>query len=200
MGKHESDEPGTGPMKIRGPGRARIVSTGRHSDYPAIENEVLDGPDHHRWPIMLIILAVIAAVGLIMIVGSRMVNSGGEDPVGKKTVAPVTIQGPGSAGASEAAHPPLEAAAPKVTKTVTTPAETVIKTVPSPVPGPTVKIPVPGPTVTKTKGVPGPTETVTKTKEVPVPAKTVTKTKEVPGPTETVTICFNILLVKIPCP
>ena len=190
MGKHESDAPGTGPMKI--------VSTGRHSDYPAIENEMLDGPDHHRWPVMLIILAVIAAVGLIMIVGSKMVNSGGEDPVGKKTAAPVTIHGPGSAGTSEATHPPLEAAAPKVTKTVTTPAETVIKTVPSPVPGPTVKVPVPGPTVTKT--VTAPAETVTKTKEVPVPAKTVTKTKEVPGPTETVTICLNLVLVKIPCP
>lgn len=175
MGRHESDGPGTGPLKV--------ISTGRHADYPAIENEMIDGPDRHRWPVMIIIMAVIAVVGLIMILGSKMIDSGTGDPVptNRQTTTPVV-------------SPQSAAVAATVTKRVPGPTSVVTKNVPSPVPGPVVKVPVPGPTVTVTKRVPGPT--VTKT--VPAPAKTVTKTKEVPAPAKT--ICLDVLLRETNCP
>lgn len=197
MGRHESGDPGSGPLKI--------ISTGRHADYPVlgtgrqihgpdsagiIDEDILDGPDRRRWPVPLVVLLVIAVIGLTMIAGSKMVGSGsGEGPADKAPASPMTIYEPSS---EPVVDPTSEAAAPTVTKRVPGP----VVTVPSPVPGPTVKVPVPGPTVTKT--VTAPAETVTKTKEVPAPAKT--KTVTAPAVTETVTICLNIVLVEIPCP
>jgi hypothetical protein len=190
MGRHESGDPGSGPLKIHGPDRVRIISTGRHADYPAIDEDILDGPDRRRWPVPLVVLLVIAVIGLTMIAGSKMVGSdSGEGPADKIPASPTTIYEPSS---ESAADPTSKAAAPTVTKRVPGP----VVTVPSPVPGPTVKVPVPGPTVTKT--VTAPAETVTKTKEVPAPAKT--KTVTAPAVTETVTICLSVVLVEIPCP
>ena len=171
MGRHEGD--GTGPMKIVSTGRHADYSIIENADYPAIDNEeVIDGPDHHGWPIMLVVLMVTCVIGLIMIVGGKMVGSSSEEPVDK---------GPSSTVTETVTEPAVT-----VTRKIPGPTSVITKTVPSepsPVPGPTVKIPVPGPTVTKTVTAPA------KTKRVTAPAETVTKIIEVPAPAETVTEC-----------
>lgn len=170
MGRHEGD--GTGPLKI--------ISTGRHADYAIGEDVIhgpgeagIDGPDR-RWPIPVILLMVIAVIGLIMILGSKMLGSESGDPEGSSSGTPAAVV--------EIVTETVKVPGPAVTKTVPGPETTVtVQTRPTPVPGPTVK--VPGPTVTKTVTAPPVTRRVT------APAKTVTKTVTAPAETETVIKC-----------